>query len=99
MGAYRCEFGIVHKVCRCPTPHTIKCDRPSIHAREQRAKPIDAEHAPCWRIVNEDLGKHELHEPHEFWYTSSGGGHYLDQDPGPDTIERNVRRWICPGRP
>lgn len=31
MGAYRCEFGVVHKVCRCPTPHTIKCDKVEEH--------------------------------------------------------------------
>ncbi len=31
MGAYTCEFGVVHKMCRCPTPHTIKCDVPSEH--------------------------------------------------------------------
>lgn len=31
MGAYTCEFGVVHKVCRCPTPHTIKCDKVEEH--------------------------------------------------------------------
>lgn len=31
MGAYTCEFGVVHKVCRCPDPHSIKCDVPSVH--------------------------------------------------------------------
>lgn len=31
MGAYTCEFGVVHKMCRCPTPHTIKCDVPDEH--------------------------------------------------------------------
>ena len=31
MGAYTCEFGIVHKRCRCPQPHTIKCDVPDQH--------------------------------------------------------------------
>lgn len=32
MGAYTCEFGVVHKVCRCPTPHTIKCDKVEEHS-------------------------------------------------------------------
>lgn len=32
MGAYTCEFGVVHKVCRCPTPHTIKCDKVAEHS-------------------------------------------------------------------
>lgn len=31
MGAYTCEFGVVHKVCRCPKPHTIKCDKVAEH--------------------------------------------------------------------
>ena len=31
MGAYTCEYGVVHKVCRCPTPHTIKCDKVEEH--------------------------------------------------------------------
>lgn len=31
MGAYTCEFGVVHKICRCPTPHQIKCDIPAEH--------------------------------------------------------------------
>lgn len=32
MGAYTCEYGVVHKVCRCPTPHTIKCDKVAEHS-------------------------------------------------------------------
>ena len=31
MGAYTCEFGVVHSMCRCPTPHAIKCDVPEEH--------------------------------------------------------------------
>lgn len=31
MGAYTCEFGVVHRVCRCPKTHTIKCDKPDEH--------------------------------------------------------------------
>ncbi len=31
MGAYTCQFGFVHKVCRCPTPHTIACDKVAEH--------------------------------------------------------------------
>lgn len=33
MGAYTCEFGVVHKTCRCPEPHTIKCTTPDAHAQ------------------------------------------------------------------
>jgi len=32
MGAYTCQFGVVHKTCRCPTPHTIACDKVNEHA-------------------------------------------------------------------
>ena len=28
MGAYTCQFGTVHKMCRCPTPHSIPCPTP-----------------------------------------------------------------------
>lgn len=31
MGAYTCQFGVVHKRCRCPKPHTMKCDVPDEH--------------------------------------------------------------------
>lgn len=31
MGAYTCQFGVVHKRCRCQTPHTIVCDIPEQH--------------------------------------------------------------------
>lgn len=31
MGAYTCQFGVVHKRCRCQTPHTISCDVPEQH--------------------------------------------------------------------
>jgi hypothetical protein len=45
MGAYTCEFGVVHKVCRCPTPHTIKCDKVAEHSGtgyvpKHRAEPV-----------------------------------------------------------
>jgi hypothetical protein len=99
MGAYTCQFGFVHKVCRCPTPHTIVCDRPNGHRADREAMSGDGIHTPCYRMSRGLLGKHEFHETHFFWYTSSGGGHYLDTDPGPDTLERDVRRWTCPGRP
>lgn len=62
MGAYTCEFGVVHKVCRCPTPHTVKCDVPSEH-EAQAAVPV----APCDRVVFDTLGKHEKHEVHKYW--------------------------------
>lgn len=45
-----------------------------------------------------------FHEPHDWWYTSWGGGHQLydgwqPSDPtlGFDTIERWVKQWRCPG--
>ena len=34
MGAYTCEFGVVHKRCRCREAHTIKCDVPDEHKPE-----------------------------------------------------------------
>ena len=38
MGAYTCEFGVVHKMCRCPTEHTIKCDVPAEHGPDKDIK-------------------------------------------------------------
>lgn len=33
MGAYTCEFGVVHKMCRCPTQHFVKCDKVEEHSQ------------------------------------------------------------------
>lgn len=95
MGAYTCEFGVVHKVCRCRTPHTIKCDVPDQHGGTLNVAGTSDTHAPCYRLAAGKIGKHETHYPHVFWYTSSGGGHYMDT---PDYTEKDVRQWICPGR-
>lgn len=38
MGAYTCEFGVVHKMCRCPTEHTIKCDVPAEHGPDSKRR-------------------------------------------------------------
>jgi hypothetical protein len=35
MGAYTCEFGVVHKVCRCREPHKIVCDVPEQHGGKE----------------------------------------------------------------
>lgn len=65
MGAYTCEYGVVHEVCRCPTPHTIKCDRVVEH------KPAEnLSEAVCLIWWN-------IHEPHDWWYTDEGGGHMV----------------------
>lgn len=32
MGHYTCEFGVIHKTCRCPQPHRIKCDKVAEHS-------------------------------------------------------------------
>jgi len=98
MGAYTCEYGVIHKVCRCPTPHTIKCDTPMEHGGTPHIPGESQTHAPCYRMAAGLLGKHEKHDAHFFWYTSSGGGHYLAYEPGDTDTEKNVRRWICPGR-
>lgn len=98
MGAHKCEFGVVHKVCRCPESHTIKCDKAAEHAFASPGpdhNKISPTHAPCYRLSTGKIGKHEAHESHVFYYTSSGGGHYLDKY---DEAEKNVRAWICPGR-
>lgn len=99
MGAYTCQFGIVHKMCRCPTPHTIVCDAPLEHGGTSHLPGTSNTHAPCYRMAMGLLGKHEVHETHFFWYTSTGGGHYLANEPsGGIDNENNCRRWICPGR-
>lgn len=35
MGAYTCQYGVVHKMCRCPEPHTIQCDKVKEHSNFQ----------------------------------------------------------------
>lgn len=56
MGAYTCEFGIVHKTCRCPTPHTIKCDNPEEHKGvnyvPKHRKETIADHEPSWKCCD-----------------------------------------------
>lgn len=98
MGAYTCEYGVVHKMCRCPKEHTIKCDQPVSHGGTAYVAGKSKTHAHCYRLAMGLLGKHEAHPSHLFWYTSSDGGHYLDTDPTGDDTLKDVRQWICPGR-
>lgn len=55
------------------------------------------------------LGKHEAHPPHDWWYTSYGGGHQLYKNWKPDgktyfdgwaydSLEGYVQRRHCDGR-
>jgi len=96
MGAYTCEYGVVHKVCRCPTPHTIKCDNVVEHKTKQVER-MAYHHLgprPCYRLLSGLVGKHESHPAHDFFYTSAGGGHYMDSY---DDTEPNVAKHRCPG--
>lgn len=95
MGAYTCEFGVVHKVCRCPTPHTIKCDKPKEHGPET-ALCLVMEMRLDGRLP---MPKHYgVHAPHPWWYTSKGGGHQLDHEPKPDDTDYGfTKKWWCPG--
>lgn len=107
MGAYTCEYGIVHKTCRCPTPHAIKCDVPLEHGMP---KFEEVEHSPLYmclvlrqKLDTGCLGKHEAHPEHDWWYTSKGGGHQLSDEFVPserdyDEYEGPVKKWHCPGR-
>lgn len=95
MGAYTCQYGTVHKTCRCPTPHTISCPDPEKCLGTYQVAGKSKIYAPCYRMVNYLLGKHEDHPPHEWAYTSYGGGHYMDEY---DPTEPNCKKWICPGR-
>lgn len=96
MGAYTCEFGVVHRMCRCPEPHTIKCDVPKDHT-EKMVERMPYHHygpMPCYRLLNGLVGKHESHPAHDFFYTSSGGGHYMDKF---SLGESDVAKHRCPG--
>lgn len=95
MGAYTCEFNVVHKVCRCPTPHTIKCPTPDKCLGSYESVGKSNTHAPCYRMAKGLIGKHEAHPPHEWGYTSWGGGHYMDEF---DPTDFKCKKWICPGR-
>lgn len=50
MGAYTCEFGVVHKVCRCPTPHTIRCDKVEEHKGANYVPKHRKETVTKWRV-------------------------------------------------
>jgi hypothetical protein len=51
MGAYTCQFGVVHKMCRCPKPHKISCNTPELH------RPVEEEYEPKHRKDDdEDTG-------------------------------------------
>lgn len=84
MGAYTCQYGVVHKTCRCPTPHTIACDVPKEHnpAIEQEVD-VTVPYARCPRLKNNELGKHENHPSHNWEAEWRRGG---------------IRKWLCPGR-
>lgn len=53
-----------------------------------------------------DLGlvKEWPHKPHDWWYTSYGGGHqmYAGFDPkinvADANLEKDLKRWHCPGK-
>lgn len=65
MGAYTCEYGVVHKTCRCPTPHTIRCDKVEEHkdinyVPKHRAEPVEEEPVVPVCIV---CGKYPQFEP------------------------------------
>lgn len=57
MGAFTCEFGVVHKTCRCPTPHTIKCDKPQEH------NPAGSETTGSGRWIQKKANKHRCNKP------------------------------------
>lgn len=50
MGAYTCEFGVVHKVCRCPAPHTIRCDKVEEHKDHNHVPKHRKEPVTKWRV-------------------------------------------------
>lgn len=96
MGAYTCEYGVVHKVCRCRTPHTISCNVPEEHSvGKVDARP--ARDRACYRLRGNLLGKHEVHESHSYWNTWQGE---VLENPNNLSSGNSIiyPRWICPGR-
>jgi hypothetical protein len=56
------------------------------------------------KCITMELGLIGEHEPHDWWYTSYGGGHELrpgwqptDPEKGWDETEGWVKQWHCPG--
>lgn len=43
-------------------------------------------------------GKHRAHPPHDWWYTSSDGGHQMNREPVESDNVKNVKKWHCPGK-
>ena len=65
MGAYTCQYGVVHKMCRCPTPHYINCDKVEEHSKNV--------FVPQWGVPKpDDNGAGELAELRVI-------KHYLDE--------------------
>ena len=50
MGAYTCQYGVVHKRCRCPKPHTISCDKVEEHKGANYVPKHRAEPVTKWRV-------------------------------------------------
>lgn len=96
MGAYTCEYGIVHKVCRCPMPHKIKCDvswkhKPSIGPTTRFC--IVWEKKMSGEMPS---GKHEAHPAHDWWCTT--GGYQMNKEPMPGDFDyHRSTKWHCPG--
>jgi len=95
MGAYTCEFDVVHKTCRCPTPHQIKCDVPDKHGPEPVPERL------CNVMANRMEGfiekpKHmRVHLPHDWW--SVYRYFEVDVEPDPRSTAYPGTKWRCPG--
>jgi hypothetical protein len=53
-------------------------------------------------VVGELRG--QAHDPHDWWYTSRGGGHqqregWKPDHNGWDSMEGSAKEWHCPGIP
>lgn len=91
MGIHVCQFGVTHKVCRCPETHEIKCNKVSEHQPAVKLCLVMQMRLDGRLYMPKHLA---FHEPHDWWYTSWGGGHQLAfYDPD----EKNVTMWHCPG--
>lgn len=94
MGAFMCEFNVVHKMCRCPKSHTIKCDKPLEHSLNTLCLVMQDRLAGITPAP-----KHSKpHEPHYWWFTTYNGGHQLDEEPNVgDPDYWRVTKHFCQG--
>jgi hypothetical protein len=86
MGAYTCQYGTVHKRCRCPEPHAIRCPTPAVCDNEGTA--YVPRHRADFRLLGEDVSGHAMGPAYRH-------GGLLDGGEARECVwHARLRRWV-----